>query len=222
MKTKTMSSSRLISRASIAAAMLVAATSGIAMADLPANTAWYSGNPNQSTWGNQWSQNSQALQHWQPFEVTSPAGWTIDTVFSVGAGYGSQGSEWSIRTGMGASGVAGATVAGGFAGAPIITNHLGFDVVQVDISDLFLPQGTYWLMVTAESGAITGTNGANSIGTTPALHSIRNWPLFNQNYQPYSDARLSSGVTLASVPTPAGAGLLALGGLAIIRRRRAR
>jgi len=37
---------RLLSRMSVAAALLIAATSGIAMADLPANTAWYSGDPN--------------------------------------------------------------------------------------------------------------------------------------------------------------------------------
>jgi len=210
---------RLLSGMSVAAALLIAATSGIAMADLPANTAWYSGDPNLTNWGNQVAAgNPQALQHWQPFEVTAAAGWTIDTVFSVGSAFGSR-SEWSIRTGMGASGMAGTTVAGGLAGAPIVTSHLGFDVVQVDIPDLFLPQGIYWLMVAADNGSITGTNGINSIGSTPALHSIRNWPLFGQNYQPFSDARLSSGVT---IPTPAGASLLALGGLAISRRRRTR
>jgi len=222
MQSSSRSSLGLPSRPCVAA-LLVAGASSIAMADLPANTAWYSGDPNLTGWGNQASTSSTALQHWQPFQVTSSSGWLVDTVFSLGSAYDRSTAEWSIRSGM-SSGVAGTTIAGGFA-VPTVTNHLGFDVVQVDIPDLFLPQGTYWLLVTAKSGAIMGTNGANSIGPTTGLHSIRNWPLFSQNYQPYSDATLSSGLTLTVAPLPGaavsgGATLAGFGVLALVRRRR--
>jgi hypothetical protein len=119
------------------------------------------------------------------------------------------------------SGNPGTTIAGGNAGAPIITPYMGRQVVQIDIPDLFLPQGIYWVQAAAFSGAISGTSGTNAIGTTPNLASIRNWPLFGQFYQPFSDTILSTGVTLV-IPSPSAAAVLGLGGLMISRRRRAR
>lgn len=199
------------------ALVAVSGLASAAMADLPANTAWYSGDPNQTGWGNG-STNGAGLEHWQPFTVTDPAGWTIDTVFSLGSAFSSTSGQWSIRSGM-SSGNAGTLVAGGSNVPFILGSHLGADVIQFDIPDLFLPQGTYWLQAAPNSGGITGSNGANSIGTTPPLHSIRLWPLFNQFYQPYSDAILSSGVTLATIPAPSAAALLGLGALAMRRRR---
>lgn len=211
---------RLRSVSMIGAMALVAAATSTATAALPANTAWYSGDPNLTSWGNGWSVGSQNLQHWQPFEVTSPAGWTIDTVFSLGAAFDQFGSEWSIRSGMG-PGNPGTTIASGLGAGASFSQHAGATVIQIDIPDLFLPQGIYWLQVSTKNSTIIGTNGANAIGSTPALASIRNWNLFNQYYQPYSDARLSSGVTVV-VPTPAAAAVLGFGGLALGRRRRAR
>lgn len=197
--------------------LAISGLASTAMADLPANTAWYSGDPNQTGWGNG-SPTGGGLEHWQPFTVTDPDGWSIGSVFSLGGAYQSTLGQWSIRSGM-SPGNAGTLVAGASHVPFIVSSHLGLDVIQFVTPNLFLPQGTYWLQATADNGAIVGTNGANSIGTTPPLHSIRNWPAFSQIYQPYSDAILSSGVTLATIPAPSAAALLGLGALALRRRR---
>lgn len=211
---------RLHHVATIVAMGLAAAVTSTVTAALPANTAWYSGDPDLGGWGNGWSSNPNALQHWQPFEVTSPSGWTIDTVFSLGWGAAQDGGEWSIRSGMG-TGNPGTTISTGSVPGAIISQHAGVNVIEIDIPDLFLPQGIYWLHVSTSNGVINGSSGANSIGSTPGLHSIRNWNLFGQYYQPYSDPRLSSGVTLV-IPTPGAAAMLGLGGLVMSRRRRTR
>jgi len=121
-------------------------------------------------------------------------------------------------------GNAGTTIASGV--DSIALSAIGTkSAIEVDIVDQYLAPGTYWLQVApVGTGSISGTDGSNSIGTTPALNSIRNWPLFSQIYQPYSDFTLSSGVTGSVVPVPAavwffGSGLLGLVGIA--RRKKA-
>jgi hypothetical protein len=97
----------------------------------------------------------------------------------------------------------------------------GKTAVEVDIPDVFLAQGTYWLEVasTGDFGTILGTTGTNAVGTTPALHSIRNWPYSDQYYISSPWPTLSSGVTGVVVPEPATLSLLALGGLLLRKRK---
>ncbi len=204
---------------------ILALTFPVIASAIPVGTLWYSGDGTTSNWGNQApSANADAITHWQAFEVTDANGWTIDSVYSVGNNYGSTTADWSIRTGMG-SGNGGTTFASGTQQSVTPTLFSGSTYFnQVDIAPLFLDQGVYWLSVALSSGgSIRGTTGTNSVGSTPALHSIRNWPLYNQNYAPYSSTILSSGVTgSVGVPAPAVLALFGLGlaGFGMSRRRK--
>lgn len=189
----------------------------------PVNVLWYSGDPSDiinQHWGNSsYVDNPDALTHWQAFTVTDAEGWNIDTVFALGNNYDRPTGGWSVRTDM-SRGNGGTTIASG-TGDIIANNNIGTNnVIEIDIDDIFLSAGTYWLEVsTIGGGTIFGTDRSNAIGSTPNLHSIRNWPNFDQNYQPYSSYTLSSGVTGSVVPVPAavwlfGSGLIGLVGFA--------
>ena len=202
-------------RLALTAALFVMVLANAAFA-LPANVLWYSGDPTELY---DWTNSAGSAKNWQPFTVTDAAGWNVQSVFSVGTIYSGTTAEWSIRSGM-STGVAGTTVASGV-GAIITTPVAGYTAIEVDIPDFVLPAGTYWLEVASTGfGSIKGSNGSNSIGTTPNLHSLRLWTQSNQIYQPYGDTILSSGVTGSAVPEPATLSLLAMGSLSFLRRKR--
>jgi hypothetical protein len=207
-------------RASVTALCLAFLSTSAAA--LPANTLWYSGDPNLSHWGDGTSPTE--LQHWQAFDVTAAAGWDIGSVFMGGDSYGNTTAQWSIRIGM-SPGNPGTTIASGV--GPVTTTPLGAaQIIDVAIAPLHLASGIYWLEVAPVSvGEIWGTNGINSVGTTPPLASLRNWAFSGQFYQPYDDFRLSEGVAGVVTPTPepASLALLALGlaGLGLRRRKTA-
>jgi hypothetical protein len=203
------------------AALLIVVLSNAAFA-APTNVLWYSGDPTGGDWVNA-ATNVDDIRHWQPFTVTDALGWTVDTVYSVGDSFGNANAEWSIRSGMSVGNPGTALFSGT---GPIIASPLaGKTANEILIPDVFLAPGTYWLEVATigdggtGGGGITATDGTNSVGTTPALDSIRNWPNQNQYYQTYSDPILSSGVTGAVVPEPATLALLGLGGLLLRKRK---
>jgi hypothetical protein len=198
------------------AALLIVVLSNAAFA-APTNVLWYSGDPAGGSYGNS-AGTATSLTHWQPFTVTDALGWTVDTVYSVGDNYGNPTAEWSIRTGM-SSGNPGTTLFSGI-GAIVASPLAGKTAIEVDIPDVFLAQGTYWLEVaTIGTGGIEITTGTNSVGTTPTTSAIRNWPYSNQYYINSPWPTLSSGVTGSVVPEPATLALLGLGGLLLRKRK---
>ncbi|HVU33824.1 MAG TPA: hypothetical protein VHE61_10345 [Opitutaceae bacterium] len=203
---------------SLTAAAMAALLSSVAFAAPPlANTLWFSGDPNTGDWGNQ---GGGGLTYYQGFNVTDAQGWTIDNVFSVGPGWNTPGSaEWQIRSGM-SQGNGGSVL---FSGTGSVSNsgYLGHDLMSVNVGSVFLNPGTYWLEVAG--GAVTTSNGANSIGSTGS--TLRNWPQSSQNYIDLSYyGAASEGVTgkVGRVPDSGGfiSLLLGLGTVALLRRRR--
>lgn len=188
-----------------------------ALAQMPANTLWYAGSPTGIHWGNA-SAGQAAITHFVPFVVSDAAGWNVGALFTVGEVFDGSSAAWSLRTGMSPGN--GGTVLSSGVSVPTISAVDGAIGVIVDIPDITLAQGTYWLEVTPANGSIFGSTGANAIGTPAGVPSLRNWPFFNQSYAPYSDAILSAGVIGAVSPTPGAASLLCAGGLVAFRRRR--
>ncbi|HYC99963.1 MAG TPA: hypothetical protein VEB22_01950 [Phycisphaerales bacterium] len=188
-----------------------------AMAQMPTNTLWYAGSPTGTHWGN--ATTGQApITHFVPFVVSDAAGWRVDGLFTVGEVFNGSSAAWSLRSGM-SSGNGGTVLSSGVS-VPSVGAVDGATGVIVDIPDIDLAPGTYWLEVTPASGSIFGSNGSNAIGTPAGVPSLRNWPFFSQSYAPYSDAILSGGVIGSVLPTPGAASLLCAGGLIAFRRRR--
>ena len=177
------------------------------------------------------------------FNVAHSLGWHVTQIYTNdwNCGEPGEGSQvaWSIRTGMSPGnpgtilfrGTSSATVTptGRCRSAPFDpTLEYTFRVSGLDIA---LAPGTYWLNVTPYSNGdvlISPTDGANAVGTPAGNNgnSLWYWPEFPDRYyisvSEYEGwlADFSMGVEGEVLPEPATLSLLAMGGLAVLLRRR--
>ncbi|MCW3096524.1 MAG: hypothetical protein JWL77_2142 [Chthonomonadaceae bacterium] len=195
-----------------------------------AQTLFYSGDLSNNAIANQIIPPTTDFRTFDVFQVNSPLGWNIATLFSNDIQFGSPvdvttQAAWSIRTGMSAGGpTGGGTVLfGGTAAATqTATGRNGGTeyTIGVDVSALhiLLAPGTYWLEVTPIGGTKTwfnsttsGANGVNALNGNTGLFSNAGASYINENTD------FSLGITGTAV-TPEGSSLamLALGGLPLV------
>lgn len=152
-------------------------------------------------------------------------------------------AQWEIRTGV-STGNAGTLVASG-SGVPVLNSTsftsqiIGYPVpdpvarVEIDVADFALAPGNYWLGFSiGDAGAGVGGFIAETVGTGGVGGPLNDGNAFyfqgdgTTNPWNYVDVTstwggpMDAAYFITEVPSPAGAGLLALGGLMVARRRR--
>ncbi|MFZ2874386.1 MAG: hypothetical protein WAZ94_07875 [Phycisphaerales bacterium] len=152
-------------------------------------------------------------------------------------------AQWEIRSGVSA-GNAGTLVASG-SGVPVLTSTsftsqiIGYAVpdpvarVELDIADFVLAPGNYWLGFSiGDAGAGGGGFIAETVGTGGVGGPLNDGNAFyfqgdgTTNPWNYVDVTstwggpMDAAYFITEVPAPAGTGILALGVLTIVRRRR--
>ncbi|MCC6951375.1 MAG: hypothetical protein IT433_08005 [Phycisphaerales bacterium] len=152
-------------------------------------------------------------------------------------------AQWEIRSGVSA-GTAGTLVASG-SGVPVLTSTaftsqvIGYPVpapvarVELDVADFALAPGNYWLGFSiGDTGAGVTGYVAETIGTAGVGGPLNDGNAFyyqgdgTTNPWNYVDVTarwggpMDAAYFITAIPAPAGTGILALGALTIVRRRR--
>jgi hypothetical protein len=178
-----------------------------------------------------------SLNTYDDFNVTSPAGWTLDRIWSndLMNVTGTTQAAWSVRSGV-SVGNGGTVIASGTSPATQTpTGRTGAAVnfpeytIEVTGLSIALSPGTYWLSVsplvgndTASGGLFDSYNsatvGANAIGTPPGndANGLFNGPSLNDHFASFGNdysMGVAGNINAAAIPEPSTIALLGFGAL---------
>jgi hypothetical protein len=164
---------RGVALATLFAALLLGSAAARADAVL-----WYNGDPNGASEAGNGLQPSSDLMIFDDFNVTDPAGWVIQRVWSIDAIFGSDAvtqAHWEIRSGVSAGNGGTLIASGTTAATQTAVGRMGIIgpmyTIEVDGLNVHLGPGTYWLAVVPELlsdsdfSSIQMTRGPGAVGT---------------------------------------------------------